>query len=281
MQPQSIDEPAEQPAERANPTVHTAPPPGGPNERELILGEPVDAVGKADAVRKVIDRALVGEPGAYVCLTNVHSTTDSRRIAPLRAAAHGAFLSVPDGMPLVWILRRRGFKRTEKITGVEFAPLVVEAGLEKKVRHYFYGSAPGVAEAAGRALKQRFPEAEVVGASTPPFAEEWPLDELQDELRRTRPHIMWVGLGAPKQEIWMSEVAGTLDVPMMIGIGAGFDFLAGTKKAAPSFSRHIGLEWLFRLLMEPRRLWRRYILGNSLFVVLLLREAISRRRRPT
>lgn len=280
MQPQPINDPAQPPTDRPSPSVNTPRPPGA-NERELILGEPVDAVGKAEAVRKVIDRALMDEPGAYVCLTNVHSTTDSRRIPALRAAADGAFLSVPDGMPLVWILRRRGFNRTEKITGVEFAPLVVEGGLEKKVRHYFYGAAPGVAEAAGQALKNRFPEAQIVGASTPPFAQEWPLEDLQDELARTRPHIMWVGLGAPKQEIWMSEVAGTLDVPMMIGIGAGFDFLAGTKKAAPSFSRHIGLEWLFRLLMEPRRLWRRYILGNSLFVVLLLREAISRRRRPT
>ena len=281
MQPHSINEPAEPPTDRAKPSVRPQPPVEAGNERQTILGEPVDAVGKADAVRKVIDRALSKEPGAYVCLTNVHSTTDSRRIAALRAAAHGAFLSVPDGMPLVWILRRRGFNRTEKITGVEFAPLVVEAGLEKKVRHYFYGSAPGVAEAAGQALKQRFPEAQIVGASTPPFAQEWPLEDLQDDLRRTRPHIMWVGLGAPKQEIWMSEVARTLDVPMMIGIGAGFDFLAGTKKAAPSFSRHIGLEWLFRLLMEPRRLWRRYILGNSLFVFLLLKEAIFRRRRST
>lgn len=245
--------------------------------RELILREPVDAVSKENAVDWVIERALRDEPGAYVCLTNVHSTTDSQRIPKLRSAAEKAFLSVPDGMPLVWILRRRGHKGTEKITGVEYTPLVVEAGLDRGVRHYFYGAAPGIAEAAGRALKKRFPSAQIVGSSTPPFAKEWPLEELQEELRRTRPHIMWVGLGAPKQEIWMSEVAGTLEVPMMIGIGAGFDFLAGTKKAAPSFTRHIGLEWLFRFLTEPRRLWRRYILGNSQFVALLIKDAISRR----
>jgi N-acetylglucosaminyldiphosphoundecaprenol N-acetyl-beta-D-mannosaminyltransferase len=248
--------------------------------RERILGHRVDAVSKAHAARAVVQRALDNEPGAYVCLTNVHTTVESQRSAALRKAADRAFLSVPDGMPLAWILRRRGHLATEKVTGIEFVPLVAFRGLEVGLRHFFYGGAPGVAVRAGLRLAELVPGVQVVGAAAPPFAEThggWATEELQRELRRTKPHILWVGLGAPKQELWMAEMAGKLDVPVMIGVGAAFDYLAGTKLAAPRLLRHIGLEWLFRLAVEPRRLWRRYAVGNAVFIRLLLRDALHRR----
>jgi N-acetylglucosaminyldiphosphoundecaprenol N-acetyl-beta-D-mannosaminyltransferase len=254
--------------------------PVAPFVEERILDYPVHPVSKAEAAEAVVARGVHGERGAYVCLTNVHTTVESRRLPQLRAAAEGAFLSVPDGVPLKWILRRRGYPHTEKVTGIEYMPLVAKAGADLGLRHFFYGGAPGVAEAAGRELAKLVPGTQVVGALSPPFAtiEDWPVEELSNELHRTKPHLLWVGLGAPKQELWMARMAGLLDVPVMIGVGAGFDFLAGTKRACPPYLRHIGLEWAFRLLAEPRRLWRRYLLGNGTFVWLLSRDAVDRRR---
>lgn len=244
---------------------------------ERVLGQRVDPLSKAQAADAVVERAFVREPGAYVCLTNVHTTMESQRSPALRAAVDNAFLSVPDGMPLTWILRRRGHVQTEKVTGIEHIPLVASKGVALGLRHFFYGGAPGVAVRAGRRLADLVPGAKVVGAASPPFAQthEWSTEDLQQELRRTRPHILWVGLGAPKQELWMAARADDLSVPMMIGVGAAFDYLAGEKAHAPAFLRHVGLEWLFRLAVEPKRLWRRYLLGNSRFAYLLLRDVLS------
>jgi N-acetylglucosaminyldiphosphoundecaprenol N-acetyl-beta-D-mannosaminyltransferase len=246
---------------------------------ERILGHRVDPVSKGRAVDAVVERALDVEPGAYVCLTNVHSTIESRRFPELRAAVDGAFLSVPDGMPLAWILRRRGYSETEKVTGIEYVPLVASKGVDLGLRHFFYGGGPGIAVRAGVRVESLVPGMKLVGAASPPFNAngQWPIHELERDLRRTRPHILWVGLGAPKQEIWMSHMAGRLSVPVMIGVGAAFDYLAGSKASAPTALRHIGLEWLFRLAVEPKRLWHRYLIGNSKFVMLLLREALTDR----
>jgi N-acetylglucosaminyldiphosphoundecaprenol N-acetyl-beta-D-mannosaminyltransferase len=244
---------------------------------ERILGQRVDPVSKAQAAEAVVERAIISEPGAYVCLTNVHTTVESHRSQALRAAVDDAFLSVPDGMPLTWILRRRGHVHTEKVTGIEYIPLVASKGLDRGLRHFFYGGAPGIAVRAGLRLVDLVPGVQLVGAASPPFGHTpgWAIKDLQREIHRTRPHILWVGLGAPKQELWMAAMAGELNVPVMIGVGAAFDYLAGTKASAPTFLRHVGLEWLFRLAVEPKRLWRRYLLGNSTFVYLLLREALS------
>lgn len=245
---------------------------------ERVLGQRVDPVSKARAAEAVVERALVGEPGAYVCLTNVHTTVASRRSSELRAAVDGAYMSVPDGMPLTWILRRRGHIDTEKVTGIEFIPMVASFGLNRELRHFFYGGAPGVAVRAGLRLEELVPGVNVVGAASPPFADAhggWPVEELELELRRTRPHVLWIGLGAPKQELLMAELAERVDVPVMVGVGAAFDYLARTKPAAPSVLRHIGLEWLFRLAAEPGRLWRRYLGTNSMFLWLLIREGLK------
>jgi N-acetylglucosaminyldiphosphoundecaprenol N-acetyl-beta-D-mannosaminyltransferase len=246
---------------------------------ERVLGQRVDPVTKARAAEAVVDRALGGERGAYVCLTNVHTTVESQRSAALRDAVDGAYLSVPDGMPLAWILRRRGHIETEKVTGIEFIPAVASTGLDRRLRHFFYGGAPGVAVRAGLRLEDLVPGVNIVGAASPPFADAhggWPVEELERELVRTRPHVLWIGLGAPKQELLMADLAERVDVPVMVGVGAAFDYLAGTKAAAPTALRHIGLEWLFRLAVEPGRLWRRYLGTNTMFLWLLLREGLKR-----
>ena len=250
-----------------------------PVQNERILGNRVHAVSRSDAVSLVLDRSFSSQTGAYVCLTNVHSTIESRRSAELRDAIEHAFLSVPDGKPLVWILRRRGHRGTQKVTGIEFMPLVAAEGLTKGLRHLFYGGGPGLADAAADGLRKMVPGTRIVGALSPPFTDgaDWPLDDLKAAIETTRPHVLWVGLGAPKQEIWMARVASSLDVPVIVGVGAAFDFLAGRKRPAPRFLSELGLEWLFRLLSEPRRLARRYILGNSEFVWLLSKDVVSRR----
>jgi N-acetylglucosaminyldiphosphoundecaprenol N-acetyl-beta-D-mannosaminyltransferase len=167
---------------------------------ERVLGQRVDPVTKKQAADAVVRQALTGQPGAYVCLANVHTTMESQRSAELRAAVDRAFLSVPDGMPLTWILRRRGHIETEKVTGIEFIPLVASRGLEMDLRHFFYGGAPGVAVRAGLRLEQMIPGVHVVGSAAPPFGDTpgWAKEELRDEVLRTRPHVLWEGLGAPK-----------------------------------------------------------------------------------
>jgi N-acetylglucosaminyldiphosphoundecaprenol N-acetyl-beta-D-mannosaminyltransferase len=247
---------------------------------ERILGHRVDPVSKLVAADAVVERALGGGPGVYVCLTNVHTTVESQQSSALRRAVDDSFLSVPDGMPLTWILRRRGHLSAEKVTGIEYIPLVATRGLGAGLRHFFYGGAPDVAVRAGLRLESLVPGVQVVGATSPPFAETDPraTNDLELDLRRTKPHVLWVGLGAPKQELWMARMAGELSVPVMIGVGAAFDYLAGTKASAPTYLRHAGFEWLFRLAVEPRRLWRRYLLGNSKFVYLLARDLMLGQR---
>lgn len=256
--------------------------PNGPTAtatRQVILGLPVDVVDRASAVLPVLERAQRPEPGAFVCLANVNTIVESQRSDALRSACESAFLSVPDGMPLVWILRRRGHSDVDKIAGIEYITAVAAAGREYGIRHFLFGGGAGVADAAARGLREKVPGVAVVGTYTPPYGppDSWSLTGLHETLRKEQPHIMWVGLGAPKQEIWMARVAGRLGVPVMVGVGAAFDFLAGTKPPAPRILSPLGLEWLFRLISEPGRLWRRYLVGNPYFAYLLAREAIVRR----
>ena len=253
----------------------------GPIEVERVLGHPVHPLSKAQAVAAVVRQGGTHRPGAYVCLTNAHTTVESQRSPALRVAVEDAFLSVPDGMPLAWILRHRGHPHTEKVTGIEYMPMVASAGLGSGLRHFLYGGRPGVAHRAARRLEELVPGVQIVGAVAPPFVSipDWPIADLRRELDRTKPQILWVGLGAPKQELWMQVMSKVLDVPVMVGVGAAFDYLAGTVSAAPDYLRHVGLEWLFRLAVEPKRLWRRYLVGNSTFVYLVLREELLRQVR--
>jgi len=230
------------------------------------------------AAELIVARARSGDPGACVCLTNVHSTVESRKLSSLRRAAEDAFLSVPDGMPLVWILRRRGYGSVEKVTGAELLPTVARAGLQHGLRHALFGGAPGVADRAAGNLVRAVPGVQIVAALEPPFGDVATLlrDDVLAQLRASRADVLWVGLGAPKQEVWMARAAPLLGISVLVGIGAAFDFVAGTKRRAPRFMRNTGLEWLHRLGSEPRRLWRRYLVGNAIFLALLARERLHR-----
>jgi N-acetylglucosaminyldiphosphoundecaprenol N-acetyl-beta-D-mannosaminyltransferase len=285
-----------------------------PSNREHILGHPVDALANAEVLALIIERALDGAPGAYVCLTNVATTMLSQNSSQLRAAVEGSYLSTPDGMPLVWILRRRGYSATEKLTGADLMPLLAAAGRARGLRHFLYGWTNRLSQAAGRGLIDAVPGSLVVGTHCPPFAAaqdpgpddlsaagsedrplapswvsiggslhevEWRLEELQARLEESRPHILWVGLGSPLQEQWMAMVAGRLSVPVMIGVGRAFNYSAGALRRCPKWMINTGLEWLYVFLAEPRRLWRRYIIGNAHFSYLVTRDAFLRRLRDT
>lgn len=245
-------------------------------DREQIAGIPVHPVSLSQTIDAVVTNALGPSQGAYVCLSNANIAALSHESSDLRRAINGAFLSVPDGMPMVWVLRRRGHAHTEKVTGRELMPMTISAGVEKGLRHLLYGGGPGVAEAAAAELVRRVPGAMVEAAAAPPFAsvDNWPMDDLRSLVEVRRPHVLWVGIGAPKQEILMARMAGELDVPVQVGVGAAFDFIAGSKREVPAALSDAGLEWLFRLATEPRRLWKRYLVGNTRFLYLLGREAL-------
>lgn len=236
-----------------------------------ILGVGVSAITVADAVGSV-ERWIRARTPNYVCITGVHGVIESRTNAELRRIHNQAGLVTPDGMPLVWMARLLGFSRTRRVYGPDLMRAVSALPAERGIRHFYYGGGPGIAEKLEESLRRANPGLSVVGTLTPPFG---PVSASEDaeavrRINAARPDIVWVGLSTPKQEYWMAAHVGRIDAPVLIGVGAAFDFLAGTKRQAPRWMQRSGLEWLFRLLSEPRRLWRRYFKIVPAFLVLAL-----------
>jgi len=180
-------------------------------------------------------------------------------------------LVVPDGMPLVWLGRRRGHHLPRRVYGPDLMLEFCEKTAGRGYRHFFYGGEPDVPERLADSLKRRFPTMEVCGTFSPPFRSLGPEEdqEIVTMISRAAPDVLWVGLGTPKQERWMHEHRDKLHVPVLVSVGAAFDLLSGRRNQAPRWMREHGLEWLFRLLQEPRRLWRRYLIDGTRFVVYL------------
>jgi N-acetylglucosaminyldiphosphoundecaprenol N-acetyl-beta-D-mannosaminyltransferase len=245
-----------------------------------ILGVRVSAIDMRMALR-TIDEWVSLRQQRYVCVATVHSVMGAQEDPGFRTILNSAGLVTPDGMPLVWLCRRRGFPRTDRVYGPDLMLAACEAFLRRGTRHFFYGGAPGVPEELTERLRSRFPDLVVAGSYSPPFRPLTPDedDEVTDGINATNPDIVWVGIGNPRQEYWIAEHVGRLSAPVLIGVGAAFDFHAGVKKQAPRWMQRNGLEWLFRLAAEPRRLWRRYLVYNTWFVGLLLLEASKQRAR--
>ncbi len=186
-----------------------------------------------------------------------------------------ATLAVPDGMPLVW-LGRRAFpeENVQRCYGPDLMLAVCQAGLATGMRHCLYGSTPEVLEALEANLKTRFPGICIVERIAPPFRALDASEKLaiSERINRAMPDVVWVGLGTPKQDLWLGEFREKLDAPVLVAVGAAFNFHAGLLSQAPRWMQRSGLEWFYRLCREPRRLWRRYLLGNPRFVWLLLRR---------
>ena len=186
----------------------------------------------------------------------------------MREILNGAWLNAPDGMPLVWLGRWCGHGSVSRVYGPDLMLAVCDEGRGVGLKHFFYGGVPGVAETLREKLCARFPGLEVVGTYTPPFRPLNPeeTEVLRSNVSRTQPDVIWVGLSTPKQERFMAEHGPRLDAGVLIGVGAAFDFHSGRVRQAPRWVQRSGTEWLFRVCQEPRRLWRRYLINNSLFL---------------
>jgi N-acetylglucosaminyldiphosphoundecaprenol N-acetyl-beta-D-mannosaminyltransferase len=225
-----------------------------------VVGVRVDAVQLPEAVARIKRWIDNRENGKYVAVTGMHGVAESRQDPRFREILNQAALVVPDGMPLVWLGRWHGHSLRRRVTGSELMlAFCRETGPQP--RHFFYGGAPGVAEDLARQLHEQF-NITVAGTYTPPFR---PLTEAEEadltaQVHAAAPDVLWVGLSTPKQERWMSDHHLKLKVPVILGVGAAFDMNSGRLKRAPAWMRESGLEWFYRLLSEPRRLWRRYLL---------------------
>jgi N-acetylglucosaminyldiphosphoundecaprenol N-acetyl-beta-D-mannosaminyltransferase len=239
-------------------------------QRVNVLGVGVSAIDMSIAL-DVIERWISAGDRQYVCVTGVHGVMESQRDAKLRRIHNDAGLVTPDGMPLVWVSRLKGFE-TSRVYGPDLLLACCERFLPQQCRHFFYGAAEGVAERLGTRLSSRFPGLVVAGSFSPPFRALTPEEdhEIVAMINATEPDIVWVGLSTPKQERWMEEHLERVNAPVLIGVGAAFDFHAGVKPQAPRWMQRTGLEWLFRMITEPRRLGRRYLVNNPLFVINLL-----------
>ena len=244
-----------------------------------VLGVRVDAVQIPDVIAEVERWIAERGPSRYVAVTGMHGITESRQDKRFRGILAAASLVVSDGMPLVWLGRWHGFKTMKRrVYGPELTDAFC-AVTGNRYRHFFYGGAPGVAEDLARTLEQRH-GIRVAGTYCPPFR---PLTEAEDRevvnlIEASQADIIWVGLSTPKQETWMYEHREKVSAPAMFGIGAAFDLNTGRLKQAPAWMRENGLEWLFRLLAEPKRLWRRYLVFGSVFAWNVGLELLGLRR---
>jgi len=232
-----------------------------------VLGVGVSAINTAQALA-VLDTWIASRDPHYVCVTGVHGVMESQRNERLRQIHNAAGLVTPDGMPLVWLAQRRGFTNVERVYGPDLMLATCLHSLYRRYSHFFYGGADGVAEKLANRLSSQYPGLRVAGTYTPPFRALSPEEDsaVVDRINRTGADIVWVGLGTPKQEQWMYEHVGRIEAPVLIGVGAAFDFHAGVKRQAPLWMQRSGLEWLFRLASEPRRLGPRYLVNNPSFM---------------
>ena len=230
-----------------------------------VLGVRVDAVQIPQVIERVEQWIRERGPSRYIAVTGMHGVTESQRNARFRTILREAGLVVADGMPLVWLGRWHGHNMRRRVYGPELTESFCQAA-GAKYRHFFYGGGPGVAEDLARQLQQRY-GIQVAGTYCPPFRA-LTAEEDQAVIRHinaAKPDVVWVGLSTPKQETWMYEHRDKLSSPVMFGIGAAFDLNTGKLKQAPEWMRENGLEWLFRLGTEPRRLWRRYLVFGPMF----------------
>jgi N-acetylglucosaminyldiphosphoundecaprenol N-acetyl-beta-D-mannosaminyltransferase len=242
-----------------------------------VLGVNVSAIAMDDAIA-TLERWISEGRREYVCVTGVHGVMECRRDPLLRKIHNEAGMVTPDGVPLVYFLRLIGKKRTQRVYGPDLMREMTAVSGRCDYRHFYYGGEVGVAEKLKEALVGSVPGLQVVGTFCPPFREMTLAEDraVVDAINAARPHIVWVGLSTPKQERWMAEHRRRIDAPVMIGVGAAFDFLAGTKRQAPEWMQRHALEWLFRLCSEPRRLWRRYAYIVPGFAFLAVSELLRR-----
>ncbi len=235
--------------------------------RAKVLGVGVSAINMEQAL-SCCERLLDDQGKGYICVTGVHGIMEAQRDPALRRILNESLLSTPDGMPTVWVGRLQGHAGMRRVYGPDFMLEMCGRFVARGCRHFLYGGGPGTVEKLKRRLESLVPGIRIVGAYAPPFrplttSEE---DELVSWLADLRPDIVWVGLSTPKQERFMAQMLCRLDTRLMVGVGAAFDIHAGLLREAPPWMKSCGLQWLHRLCLEPRRLWKRYALNNPVFL---------------
>lgn len=246
-----------------------------------ILGTNINVTNMDDTISYITEN-LEELKGDYICVSNVHTTVMAYRDKAYRRVQNGGAMALPDGQPLSIVSRKRGFSEARRVPGPDLMPAILDLSQKTGYRHYFYGSTEATLEALRAALLRRYPKLRIAGMYSPPFRE---LTAQEDEeiishINESGADFVWVALGAPKQEWWMYEHRHKIKA-LMLGVGAAFDFTAGTTKRAPMWMQRLCLEWVFRILRDPKRMLPRYLNTNFAFVYYVYREgkAIKQRRK--
>lgn len=247
--------------------------------RVNILGVGISALNLTQAVN-IIDAWIETGERHYVCVTGVHGVMESQRDEQLRQIHNRAGMVTPDGMPLVWLSCSKGYRNVSRVYGPDLMLAVCKRSVSTGARHFLYGGAEGVPERLAGELQSRFPGLRVAGTYSPPFRLLTREEHLAclEKINGSKADILWVGLGTPKQERWMAENVHRVNAAVLIGVGAAFDFIAGLKGQAPLWMQRSGLEWLYRLISEPQRLWRRYLINNPLFILMIIAQTLGWKR---
>lgn len=232
-----------------------------------ILGVPIAIVNRNQSAAQIEEWIKNGHK-SYVTVTGVHGIMESQYDEELKKIHRRAGMCVPDGMPTVWIGKLYGHKYMSRVYGPDLMLEIMRRSVEKEYTHFFYGGKKGVSDLLKERLFSQFPGLKIVGTFSPPFRAMTEEEEnnLTNLIEKLAPDIIWVGLSTPKQEKWMATHIENLNTKIMVGSGAAFDFHAGLLRQAPRWMQRMSLEWLFRLYIEPRRLWKRYLINNPLFI---------------
>ncbi|MES1262594.1 MAG: WecB/TagA/CpsF family glycosyltransferase [Acidobacteriota bacterium] len=239
--------------------------------KQDVLGVGISATSYAEVAAVCagwIENRAAARAARYICVTSVHGVMEARKDSSLRAVFNEADIATPDGMPVVWALRSFGFPEQQRVYGPTLMLTLCEQAEQRGHRIFLYGGRPEALEALGVHLRERFPRLVIAGSYSPPFRPLTVQEELsvRREIATAAPDLLFVGISTPKQERWMAEHRACFPGVVMAGVGAAFDFHAGRVRQAPGWMQRRGLEWLFRLTMEPTRLWKRYILVTPLFL---------------
>ena len=249
--------------------------------RVNVLGVGISVLNLRSAL-EAIAVAVRQKRKGYICVTGVHGVMEAQDDPAFKRILNQAFLCTPDGMPMVWAGKLNGHREMSRVYGPDLLLDVCAWSETSGAKHFFYGGADGVADLLAQKLKEKFPKLSVAGTFTPPFRplNAMEIKNLQEKISAARPDIFWVGLSTPKQEKFMAEFLPQLEVTLMVGVGAAFDFHSGRTKQAPRWMQRGGLEWFFRLCSEPRRLGRRYLRNNPLFVGRFLAQRTGWKNYP-
>ncbi len=238
-----------------------------------VLHVGINAVSYFDAAHRVLNWAAAAE-SRYICIANVHMLMEAFDSLEYNQIVNSADLVTSDGMPLVWMMRLKGQRRQERVYGPTLMLHVLEAAERENVPVGFYGSSSEVLHALNIQMVKKFPDLKIVYSFSPPYQDTIEDANIVDQINSSSARILFVGLGCPKQERWMGAQRGKINA-VMLGVGAAFDFHAGYKPQSPAWMQKIGMEWFFRLISEPRRLWRRYLYHNSRFIILAIADLMG------